>query len=38
MRSRACEDGMLEVWAGHQMPDLYQAVGAEIMAASTRRR
>jgi len=25
------ENGMLEIWAGHQMPDLYQAVGAEIM-------
>ena len=25
------EDGTLEIWAGHQMPDLYQAVGAEIM-------
>ena len=25
------QDGTLEVWAGHQMPDLYQAVSAEIM-------
>jgi isoquinoline 1-oxidoreductase beta subunit len=25
------EDGTLEIWAGHQMPDLYQAVGADIM-------
>jgi isoquinoline 1-oxidoreductase beta subunit len=25
------QDGTLEIWAGHQMPDLYQAVGAEIM-------
>ena len=25
------ENGTLEIWAGHQMPDLYQAVGAEIM-------
>lgn len=25
------EDGVLEIWAGHQMPDLYQAVAAEIM-------
>ena len=25
------ENGTLEVWAGHQMPDLYQAVSAEIM-------
>lgn len=25
------EDGRLEIWAGHQMPDLYQAVAAEIM-------
>ncbi len=24
-------NGTLEVWAGHQMPDLYQAVSAEIM-------
>jgi len=23
-------DGVLEVWAGHQMPDLYQAVAAEV--------
>jgi isoquinoline 1-oxidoreductase beta subunit len=25
------EDGTLEIWAGHQMPDLYQGVAAEIM-------
>jgi isoquinoline 1-oxidoreductase subunit beta len=25
------ENGTLEIWAGHQMPDLYQAVGAQIM-------
>ena len=25
------QDGTLEIWAGHQMPDLYQAVGAQIM-------
>lgn len=25
------EDGILEIWAGHQMPDLYQAVAAQIM-------
>jgi isoquinoline 1-oxidoreductase subunit beta len=25
------ENGMLEIWAGHQIPDLYQSVGAEIM-------
>lgn len=25
------ENGRLEIWAGHQMPDLYQAVGARIM-------
>ncbi|WGF86732.1 molybdopterin cofactor-binding domain-containing protein [Marinivivus vitaminiproducens] len=25
------ENGVLEIWAGHQMPDLYQQVGAEIM-------
>jgi isoquinoline 1-oxidoreductase beta subunit len=25
------EDGTLEIWAGHQMPDLYQTVGAGIM-------
>jgi isoquinoline 1-oxidoreductase subunit beta len=25
------QDGTLQIWAGHQMPDLYQAVGAEIM-------
>lgn len=25
------ENGVLEIWAGHQMPDLYQAVAAEIM-------
>lgn len=25
------ENGTLEIWAGHQMPDLYQSVGAEIM-------
>jgi isoquinoline 1-oxidoreductase beta subunit len=25
------QDGTLEIWAGHQMPDLYQAVGARIM-------
>lgn len=24
------QDGLLEVWGGHQMPDLYQAVAAEI--------
>jgi isoquinoline 1-oxidoreductase beta subunit len=26
------ENGQLEIWAGHQMPDVYQAVGAQIMA------
>ena len=25
------ENGVLEIWAGHQMPDLYQAVAAKIM-------
>ena len=25
------QDGALEIWAGHQMPDLYRQVGAEIM-------
>jgi isoquinoline 1-oxidoreductase beta subunit len=25
------ENGTLEIWAGHQMPDLYQTVGAQIM-------
>ena len=25
------ENGTLEIWAGHQMPDLYQQVGAQIM-------
>ena len=25
------QDGVLEIWAGHQLPDLYQAVAAEIM-------
>lgn len=25
------ENGTLEIWAGHQMPDLYQQVAAEIM-------
>jgi isoquinoline 1-oxidoreductase subunit beta len=25
------DNGTLEIWAGHQMPDLYQKVGAEIM-------
>ena len=25
------ENGTLEIWAGHQMPDRYQMVGAEIM-------
>jgi isoquinoline 1-oxidoreductase beta subunit len=25
------ENGRLEIWAGHQIPDLYQAVGARIM-------
>ncbi|MEZ5931053.1 MAG: xanthine dehydrogenase family protein molybdopterin-binding subunit [Alphaproteobacteria bacterium] len=28
--ARMNEDGTLEVWGGHQMPDLYQAVAAEI--------
>ena len=31
MRSHGFQDGTLEVWAGHQMPDLYQAVSAQIM-------
>jgi isoquinoline 1-oxidoreductase subunit beta len=26
------DNGTLEIWAGHQMPDRYQMVGAEIMA------
>lgn len=25
------QDGVLEIWAGHQLPDLYQAVAAQIM-------
>ena len=25
------QDGLLEIWAGHQMPDLYQQVAAQIM-------
>ncbi|MEM7023219.1 MAG: molybdopterin cofactor-binding domain-containing protein, partial [Pseudomonadota bacterium] len=25
------DDGTLEIWAGHQLPDLYQAVAADIM-------
>ena len=25
------ENGTLEIWAGHQIPDLYQTVGAQIM-------
>ena len=25
------ENGVLEIWAGHQMPDVYQKVGADIM-------
>lgn len=28
--ARMSEDGVLEIWAGHQMPDLYQAVAAEV--------
>jgi isoquinoline 1-oxidoreductase beta subunit len=28
--ARMNQDGTLEVWGGHQMPDLYQAVAAEI--------
>ena len=28
--ARMGEDGVLEVWAGHQMPDLYQAVAAQV--------
>jgi isoquinoline 1-oxidoreductase beta subunit len=24
------DDGVLEIWAGHQMPDMYQAIAAEI--------
>jgi isoquinoline 1-oxidoreductase subunit beta len=31
------EDGTLEIWAGHQMPDLYQAVGARIMGIEPAR-
>jgi isoquinoline 1-oxidoreductase beta subunit len=31
------ENGTLEIWAGHQMPDLYQAVGAEIMGIGPER-
>jgi isoquinoline 1-oxidoreductase subunit beta len=31
------EDGTLEIWAGHQMPDLYQAVAAEIMGIEPAR-
>jgi isoquinoline 1-oxidoreductase subunit beta len=31
------EDGTLEIWAGHQMPDLYQTVGAQIMGIEPAR-
>jgi isoquinoline 1-oxidoreductase beta subunit len=31
------EDGTLEIWAGHQMPDLYQAVGARMMGIEPAR-
>jgi isoquinoline 1-oxidoreductase subunit beta len=31
------ENGTLEIWAGHQMPDLYQAVGAQIMGIEPAR-
>ncbi|MCE3250166.1 MAG: twin-arginine translocation pathway signal protein, partial [Geminicoccaceae bacterium] len=31
------ENGTLEIWAGHQMPDLYQAVGARIMGIEPAR-
>ena len=28
--ARMGEDGVIEVWGGHQMPDLYQAVAAQV--------
>jgi isoquinoline 1-oxidoreductase beta subunit len=31
------ENGTLEIWAGHQMPDLYQTVGAQIMGIEPAR-
>ena len=31
------ENDTLEIWAGHQMPDLYQKVGAEIMGIDPAR-
>ena len=31
------ENGVLEIWAGHQMPDYYQAVAAEIMGLTPDR-
>jgi isoquinoline 1-oxidoreductase subunit beta len=31
------QNGTLEIWAGHQMPDLYQAVGAQIMGIEPAR-
>lgn len=30
------ENGVLEIWAGHQMPDLYQHVGAQLMGIEPR--
>ncbi len=31
------EDGILEIWGGHQIPDLYQAVGAKIAGLDPRK-
>ena len=28
--ARRAEDGTIEVWGGHQMPDLYQAAAAQV--------
>jgi isoquinoline 1-oxidoreductase beta subunit len=35
--ARRAEDGTIEIWGGHQLPDLYQAVAAQV-AGTTRTR